>query len=611
MPDLQECVIFCKVDNIISGNRRNIIKNLFEYIYGIEKGDYERFTMANKEDKIILIDDIHLISSKHVNRFLEGIEEEFGYVIYTTNNLLKLDIQERIEAALAKDSYSCFRLLPLYSKKRKQLVEKVIPLKYPNYSYKEIAGLVEKICHILDLQRRYIPLTPEIILQFLEHYANYQMESVQNDGSIFSKVFESSLTTLLSPYTTTSLTVDKTMLVLGKIAFYIYSHKEYPISDKKRIDVINSYCEEYGTKVNSVEFITIAIRARILTEYGKDGQYKFTNNNYLAYFIAAEICASKNTDAVQQCLQYACFGLNATILMFVTYLTNETTLIDHILEDTKKISDEWSEFYFGMPGFNHLEVQAPPRNAFLPTKEELTWNQQIDDKTDHSEVDKARIDIVSIYDYNEEEISKLENQLVRAISLLMLNARCLPNFEHRLKRGQKEAIIRTIYQLPNKIFYVWAQETEKCSESLIDMILSMQTNDFTRKIQTKTDAKRYLQWNSISLLLELYNGSINNAYRENTYDYLTETTSSIVDFQLETHQLEKMLVLSQSKRIDDFYIQSKALMEASKSPAAKLALTCIVRQLLVMGTPSKQQINRLESTVFMKKITPPLFIVAI
>ena len=51
------------------------------------------------------------------------------------------------------------------------------------------------------------------------------------------------------------------------------------------------------------------------------------------------------------------------------------------------------------------------------------------------------------------------------------------------------------------------------------MILSIETNDFTRKIQTETDAKRYLQWNSISLLLELYNGSINNAYRENTYDY--------------------------------------------------------------------------------------------
>ena len=293
--------------------------------------------------------------------------------------------------------------------------------------------------------------------------------------------------------------------------------------------------------------------------------------------------------------------MNATILMFVTYLTNDTTLIDLILEAAKKTSDEWDEFIFGMPGFKHLEVQAPPKNAIMLTKEDMTWNQQVDDETDHSEVDKAHIDVVSIYDYNEEEITKLENQLVRAISLLMLISRCLPNFEHRLKKNQKEAIIKTIYQLPNKIFYAWAQEIEKCSESLVAMILSIETNDFTRKIQTETDAKRYLQLNSISLLLELYNGSINNAYRENTYDYLTGTAETIVDFQYETHQIERLLVFSQSKRIEDFCTQSKFLMEESKSPAANLALACIVRQILVKGSLSTQQIRRLESTFSMEK----------
>ena len=133
------------------------------------------------------------------------------------------------------------------------------------------------------------------------------------------------------------------------------------------------------------------------------------------------------------------------------------------------------------------------------------------------------------------------------------------------------------------------------------MILSIETNDFTRKIQTETDAKRYLQLNSISLLLELYNGSINNAYRENTYDYLTGTAETIVDFQYETHQIERLLVFSQSKRIEDFCNQSKFLMEESKSPAAKLALACIVRQILVKGSLSTQQIRRLESTFSMEK----------
>lgn len=594
-------VLLCRVEDIVSGNRRRIIKGLFEYIYGSDDVEYTRFERAEKENKMILIDDIHLIKSQHVSNFLEGIEDEFGYVIYTTNNLLKLDIQERIKAAIAKDSYSCYRILPLFRAKRKELVERIIPLKYPTYSPKEKAEQVERICHVLDLQRRYIPLTPEIILQFVEHYANYQMESVQNDGNIFGKVFESSITNILSPQMSGILTVDKTMLVLGKIAFYIHNNRKYPISDKEIIAVIDSYCDDYGAKINAVDFISTVVRARVLTKYGENGLYKFCNNNYLAYFIASEICANRDLTAVQHCLEFACFGINSTILMFITYLTNETSLIDNILTAALKVSSEWKEFEFGMPRFRHLEIQAPPKRILPPSKSDIARDHAIDDERDRAEIENSQIDVVSIYDYDEKEIEKLENQLVRAISLLMLVARCLPNFEHRLKRGEKEAVIKAIYELPNKIFYAWATETEKHSESLIRLILNMETNEFTRKIRTEDDAKRFLQWNSISLLLELYYGTINSAYRENTYYYLTDMASTAVDFNSETYQLEKLIVLGQSKRIDNFYSEGKMLMKKTSSPAAKLALNCIVQQLLTKEIPTHMQAKRLESTFLMEK----------
>lgn len=594
-------VLLCRVEDIVSGNRHRIIKGLFEYIYGSDDAEYTRFERADKEKKMILIDDIHLIKSQHISNFLEGIEDEFGYVIYTTNNLLKLDIQERIKSSIAKDSYSCYRILPLFRPKRKELVEKIIPLKYPTYSMNEKAEQVERICHVLDLQRRYIPLTPEIILQFVEHYANYQMESVQNDGNIFGKVFESSITNILSPHMSGILTVDKTMLVLGKIAFYIHNNKKYPITDKEIIAVIDSYCADYGAKINAVDFISTVVRSRILTKYGESGLYKFCNNNYLAYFIASEICANRDLTAVQNCLEFACFGINSTILMFVTYLTNETSLIDNILAAALKVSSEWSEFKFGMPGFKHLEIQAPPKRILPPSKSDIARDHAIDDERDRAEIENSQIDVVTIYDYNEKEIEKLENQLVRAISLLMLIARCLPNFEHRLKKGQKEAVIKAIYELPNKIFYAWAAETEKQSESLVRLILNMETNEFTRKIRTEDDAKRFLQWNSISLLLELYYGTINSAYRENTYYYLTDMASTAVDFNSETYQLEKLIVLGQSKRIDSFYSEGKLLMKKTSSPAAKLALSCIVQQLLTKETPTHTQAKRLESTFLMEK----------
>ena len=208
---------------------------------------------------------------------------------------------------------------------------------------------------------------------------------------------------------------------------------------------------------------------------------------------------------------------------------------------------------------------------------------------------------MSIYDYKEDEIGKLENQLTRSISLLMLIARCLPNFEHRLKREQKEAVVRAIYELPNKIFYAWAVETEKQKEALVQMILQMETNEFTRKINTEDDAKRVLQWNSVSLLLELYYGTISNAYRENTYEYLTDLAAGIVKFDRETHELEKLIVLMQSKRIDCFHTEGKKFLKNANSPAAKLALCCVAQRLLTKETLSPSQAKRIESTFFMDR----------
>lgn len=77
--------------------------------------------------------------------------------------------------------------------------------------------------------------------------------------------------------------------------------------------------------------------------------------------------------------------------------------------------------------------------------------------------------------------------------------------------------------------------------------------------------------------------------------------STVVDFNCETHQLEKLIVLGQSKRIDNFYSDGKSFMKKSESPAAKLALSCVVQQLLTKGTPTHAQAKRLESTFLMEK----------
>ena len=596
---LRKCILYCKVEDISSGNRRRIIKNLFECMYGEDPTDYEKFERSDKLQKIILIDDLHLINPKHISGFLSGIEDEFGYIIYTTNNTLKLDIEERIKTAIIQDSYVQYRILPLYDDKRRKLVDKVIPLKNPSITRDNQTALTEKIVHSLNLQRRYIPLTPEITLQFVEYYMAHQLESAQNDGNIFSKIFEASITNALSPFIKSPLTVDKAFTVLGKIAFYIHNNKQYPITNREIIDVISNYCTEYGGTIDSIDFISSVCKSHIVNKYNDDGLYKFCNNNYLAYFVAFEICASKEIDAIQNCLVNACFGINATILLFVTYLTNDHALIDRIVSIACQVSLEWKEFSFNMKELSHINNQVRFDSKVLPPSTvDRNADKLADDQKDRQEMENSTIDIINIYDYNEEDVIKVENQLGCAIALLSLLSRCLPNFEHRLKKYQKEKIISVLYQLPNKIHWAWASEVEQQKDELVQFALDLETDDYTRHKISVDEIRSLIQWNSLSVLLELYYIVANNAYRENTFEYLYEMADDRIDFSEETHCLERLIILDKAKRIPEFQILAKNLKSSTKRSTAQLALLRVVRHLLIKGGPNIKQAAQLEQEFF-------------
>lgn len=592
-------VLLCRIEDISSGNRRRIIKTIFESIYGESPETYQKFEQASSDDKIILIDDLHLVDPKKVDTFLAGIEEEFGYVLYTTSTTIKLDIKERIRAAISKDSYTCYRLLPLRMDKRKELVEKYVAVKYPSYSPQMCKEVEERVLHTLELQRRYVPLTPEIIIRFIDNYSNYQMESIQNDTSIFGKVFEASITNALLPNVSGSLTVDKAFVILGKIAFFIHKNKKYPIVEEDVFSVVQNYCQEYGTSISSVEFISSALKSRILSRCSDNG-LKFCNNNYLAYFIAYEICISEDKEALENCLKCSCFGINANILIFVSYITNKLSLIEYLLNTANQLIISGKEFAFGMDELSYLSgYKSEALDSLLPpTEEDIEKDHQASIEKDKNELESANIDVISIYDYDEEELTKIENQIIRSISLMSLIARCLPIFEHRLKKTEKERLVETLYRLPNTIFFNWADEVEKHYSELISLISNLESNEFTRHKLSIEEASQLLRWNSISLLLELYYLVANYAYRENTYEYLTDMAQSTFPFENETHYIEYLIILGQAKRIGQFITIGKQLKDSTKHPMAQLALIRTVQHIMLKGAVNRKQLDQLKSIFF-------------
>lgn len=170
----------------------------------------------------MLVDDIHLIKQNHLGKFIEGVESEFGYIIYTSSTNVELNIEERIKMTVDKDQFTQYRLLKVYEDKRTELVSRVVQLKLHDNS--ECEKYVEAITTSLKKQRRYLSLTPNTILQYVTYYLQNRATGVQTDGNIFGKVFEASITSSIQRYVSGTLSVDKVYIVLDKIAYYIHSH---------------------------------------------------------------------------------------------------------------------------------------------------------------------------------------------------------------------------------------------------------------------------------------------------------------------------------------------------------------------------------------------------
>ncbi len=597
----KKVVLFCSIDEIVTGNRNRILKAIFEETYGSNPVDYQRYCQLPSSQKMLLVDDINLIKPSHLTKFMEGIEKEFDYVIYTSDNSVQLAIEDRIKASIGKDLYTQYELIRFYSDKRQELVEKVVNIKMNNSPKADDMG--ELIISSLKKQRRYLSLTPSTILQYINYYLQNRATGVQTDGNIFGKVFEASITTAVQKNLVPPLSVEKIYMILDKIAYYIHAQKKYPVSHEEILNAIKQYNDEYGDSVDFQDVLNICINAKILRHCSDANQYKFFNNNYLAYFAAREIrrlCIDKNYDPLKEVLNYACFGINASILMFITYLTDDLSLLKQILAKAIESVKDWDEFKFETLEISYLK-SARDFSISAPSKKEIEEDKERELTKDRVESDSNLIDTKNIYDYSEDDLAKLTNKLSRSLSLLIVIARCFPNFEHLMKKADKECFVREIYQIPNQIFDAWAKDVDIHKEELIRFITEFQTNEFGRQNYTETDALCVLQWESMSLLLELYYTAVANAYRPNSFDHLTNVAYINYDSS-DAYKVERALIYEFAGKTDDFITACEELYKKGTVGIKNTLVKRMVRHLMMTSKKvSYTQIHHMNSVFFNEK----------
>ena len=599
----EKTVLYCDMSNVNVGNVRRLVRGVFEDIYSENEANFIKFEQMDSCEKVFIMDNADAIERAQLITLRKELDKQFDYIICSSRNVIDLDITERVKREI-HDLENCkrYRIQQFFADKRQQLVANIVRLKIEDDPERQ-EFVIRVLLESLKKQRRLYNLDPDFIVRFTLYYCSNVQEATANDGSVFSKVFEASLTSSLIPFIhNRKLSIEKVLIILDKIAYYAHKNREYPIKQESIADIINWYNGLYGGyKVNLCEFMQIVTDAKVMTCTNDPSLYIFCNKNYQAYFTAREIrrtCQEGNDlSDLEEILNHSCYGIYADILLFLTYITDNMTILQKILQTADDYTSDWPEFDLDNINIPYLQ-SVNPMPVKAPGKEEKEKEEIREVEKERNEITENNIQSLQLYDFDEKSIENNFNQVVRAISLLNVIARSLPSFEHRMIQTEKTVFVDAIYRLPNKIFYKWATIVDQMKYEVVEEIRkAIKEQEFTYKYEElkEDDFLAFLQTESISLLLELLNLSASDAAKENTDPYLEEFDYSSVT----TYSMLYLLVLNARDKEAEFIKEADRIYEKNKSVISQHMTIRIVHRFMIKSPKLQQkQLQQLSNKYF-------------
>lgn len=596
-------VLYCGTDDITGRNSEKIIKELVETTYGEQS--YSAFKAIPSCNKIMLIDDLHRIAPRHINKFLNEIKQQFGTIVFATDNMDRFDIiQELRNSIQTEEEFHKLYLTRLYAAKRYELISKIVKKKN-NSDVTSCDTLARTLEQCLNTYRLSFNTDIDFVVQFTDYYCSHFSELDGSDKAVFSKVFEASIERAISEkLINRKENAGDIIVALSEVAYYVHFHMEYPVSRESIIKTIKHYDEYYDNKYLLPDrFIEIAVGSGLLITSPAGDAYRFKSKDHLAYFVAKALNRKYHDDNddsfLRQIVTQSCFGINGDILLFLTYIGDNVAIVRLLLAQECELVKDWPEFNISKISAKYLETTCTAE-LDAPTSDKR--NKNLENRSAAEEIisEEEAIQTIDIYDYDISRVDELGNQIIRAFLGLRTLARGFSSFFSILPAHDKKKVASELYKLPNKIFGRLSEEVDLHAKELVDDLFSQQSTE-NGEPQSKGELLQTLQMMSIQSLLSLYSTVTQHGVNQSTIDYLA--SQDFLDGSA-TYQTERIFFYD---KVDDWanVIQNvEELYKKNDSGVLRtLCLICLHHTLVYSKGISNSERRRVVSTYFPKATT--------
>ena len=574
--------LYIDLDQISKKKYENIIRDAFCEQYSYNSLDYEKFKQTLKEDKVVIVDNLDKIPDKLIDDFVCNLKCDFKKVILLYKPNDKCDIVELTKKSL-NDNDKCerLRILPFYLRKRKELIKNVLCTSVNKVD--NIDNKVTEINNFISNQLQVFSINPNFITMYVSYYVD-DIHNADVQTNLFSKVFETNLVKSLQKYISNE-NIEEYFTIYENLAYKIHFEKKYPISINDIQNVIKSYNDKYMLEIDCAEFRKNSIKANILDEMDND-TFKFFDNSYLAYFVASALNKKANNgqkidDELSWICTNLCFNINGDILLFLSYITKNVSILDYIIKSTKEIMQQWTEFDIDNNNISFLKLNAEEK-VELPTSEDKEIHEQNIEKQEKAIKKNLEIKTRSIYDdYDETKLDSKAYKVNQAMRHLELVSKILPNFNHLIEKDKKLDLARGIYEYPNKICNEILHEVDSNFNYILKDLLQYCEENNIEKGQDKIINQ--LQIQAEMFILNLFDMTARLSTTTKTIKVLDSIElRSINNSILNVMMYENLGNFKEfAKRADDIY-------DKSKNPLVKTMIKRIVRKHFLCNKDLKQ-----------------------
>ena len=569
-----------------------MFRDLFDEQYGTELSySYEIFKQAPSSKKIVFIDNLDLIqNTKARENLINTVLESGAMLVYTSKERLQ-DLEETVKNKLERKETCTLDIRPMYKESRDILVTNIGRIM--GKGKEEIEAVRLAMDYMVQSQTCLFSFTPSDTLQYIKFF--FREGTAENKKfRDFSLIFETNIRNSILNVCSAELS-NIYLILLDYLADYMYFElKTERISNEDFSRTVEIFNQSRRTAINPKSFLISCVNANILTEVSDDFAVEFHDKNTYAYFVAKALNRQFEKDPTELAklkfvMQHICFGINDTIILFLSFIRSNTKIITGIQMAAQDLLKEFHEWDFRESNIPFLQ-RAQKTSASVPSKkdrkETKLHTEQVEEKRHNT------IKFRGIFDYDESDVQKEKYMILRALKYTQLLGRGLVDQYGNLDANEVDSLVGALYSLPQKIVYAMLKPQQEHIDDTVQRLLQFVKKAMPEEHITEDKIRQLLADVGTTLALNILNDIAFNAANKSTIHALESYTSQKYN--------AKILRLMMQENVGDtsVFVQNAIALqrEIGNDPYAKMLIGRIAyKHIIYQENIDSREISRLIS----------------